>query len=65
MQNDTESLSAWNKDQYDMRGSAISLAAQRIFQSLNVWDAIVSKRISPYKKMYVWDESSKAKLEFS
>jgi 2-octaprenylphenol hydroxylase len=54
----------WEKDKPAHRVSAISLASQRIFQKLNVWDAIQAKRVSPYKKMHVWDAEGKGELHF-
>ena len=54
----------WQSEVEDRRVSAISLASQRIFQQLNVWDSIVAKRVSPYRKMFVWDESTQGQIQF-
>ncbi len=56
--------SQWNKENYSTRVSALSLASQRIFQQLGVWDAMREKRISPYQKMHVWDENGSGQLNF-
>lgn len=45
----------WNDKVYHHRVSAIALASQRIFQALNVWDSIASKRVSPFHQISVWD----------
>jgi 2-octaprenylphenol hydroxylase len=54
----------WQENTVEQRVSAITLASQRIFQRLNVWDGIQARRISPYKKMHVWDESGNGKVNF-
>ncbi len=54
----------WKENQTEGRVSAITLASQRIFQRLQVWDAINAKRVSPYKKMRVWDAHGAGQVEF-
>jgi 2-octaprenylphenol hydroxylase len=54
----------WQENQTEGRVSAITLASQRIFQRLQVWDAISAKRVSPYKKMRVWDAHGDGEVEF-
>jgi 2-octaprenylphenol hydroxylase len=54
----------WNTSQAEERVSAVTLASQRIFQRLQVWDAIIAKRISPYKKMHVWDANGDGEIIF-
>jgi 2-octaprenylphenol hydroxylase len=54
----------WHPEKMEPRVSAISLASQRIFQHLQVWDAICTKRVSPYHKMHVWDASGNGVLGF-
>jgi len=51
-------------DDYDLRVSALSRASQRIFQSLGVWDGIVSRRASPYEHMHVWDATGDGEIHF-
>jgi len=50
--------------QYDHRVSAISLASKTIFQNLNCWDAIQSKRVSGYSHMRAWDAITNSKIDF-
>ncbi len=52
-------------DQYDYRVSAISLASQRIFENLGVWQAMCARRVSPYLSMHVWDAAGKGAIHFS
>lgn len=44
------------------RVSAISPASQRIFKRLRSWQGMAAKRVSPYRKMHVWDASSTGKM---
>lgn len=54
----------WQKEKYAQRVSAISLASQRLFQHLHVWEAIQAKRISPYQEMRVWDAHGEGEIHF-
>src|SRR3990167_2685965 len=54
----------WSPDRYDFRVSAITLASQRIFQSLQLWKTILSKRCIPFDKMSVWDANSRGNIHF-
>lgn len=55
----------WDGAQYDYRVSAISLASQRIFKKLQVWDAITAKRFSPYTTMHVWNATDTSEIYFN
>lgn len=48
----------------DPRVYAINQASQELLQNLNVWQELEQTRISPYRKMYVWDAVSGADIEF-
>jgi 2-polyprenylphenol 6-hydroxylase len=61
---DAKALQAYNLGDYSARVSAITPASQRILQRLQVWPAITAKRISPYRKMHVWDAAGAGKLNF-
>lgn len=50
---------------YDARVSALTVASQQFLQSLNVWDAMVEHRISPYRKMHVWDADGTGSIDFN
>lgn len=50
---------------YELRVSAITHASQELFQHLGVWPHIEAMRLSPYTKMYVWDASTDAHIEFN
>lgn len=54
----------WDESSYHHRVSAIALSSRRIFQTLDIWDAIRNKRISPFKKIHVWDAASKGEINF-
>ncbi len=52
-------------DAYDARVFAINKASQKYFQGINVWDSIVSARVSPYYSMEVWDAAGSGNISFS
>jgi 2-octaprenylphenol hydroxylase len=54
----------WQAEKIDQRVSAISLASKNIFKYLNVWSDIQAKRVSPYTKMFVWDEAGAGQIQF-
>lgn len=58
------SAPVWLPGSYHHRVSAIALSSKRIFESLNVWDAIKQKRISPFTKIQVWDYAKQATIDF-
>lgn len=49
---------------YDLRVSAITLASERIFKSIGVWDKIVARRVSPFRDMRVWDATGPGQIHF-
>ena len=62
---DVQSISPhWQSEKQDHRVSAVSLASKRIFQSINGWEKMSAKRISPYKHMHVWQENGSGKINF-
>lgn len=52
-------------DPFEPRVSALSAASQRIFERLGAWPGIVSRRVSPYGEMHVWDGSGTGQIHFS
>jgi 2-polyprenylphenol 6-hydroxylase len=48
----------------DLRVFAINRASQRLFESLGVWEAMVSRGVSPYEAMEVWDARSPGRIRF-
>src|SRR5579862_9536552 len=54
----------WSSDHYHHRVSAVTLASQRIFQSLGVWDFIKEQRISPFTQIHVWDNEAQGEIRF-
>lgn len=62
---DSQTISCiWQPQKHDHRVSAISLSSQRIFKSLQVWEKIQAKRLSPYTHMHVWDAESTGEIHF-
>ena len=55
---------SWSLAQYHHRVSAITLASQQIFCSLNVWQQIKNKRVSSFNQVEVYD-ANHVKMEFN
>lgn len=54
----------WNLANYSNRVSAITLTSKRILTNLQVWDEMVSRRVSPFSEISVWDTTNKGQVEF-
>lgn len=46
------------------RVSAITLASQRVFENLNLWDAICQHKVSPFKQIKIWDNAFTGEIDF-
>jgi 2-octaprenylphenol hydroxylase len=53
-----------NTETPDLRVFALTRASERIFINLGLWDAIVQRRASPFRQMYVWDTDSPSYIHF-
>jgi 2-octaprenylphenol hydroxylase len=63
---DTKSLTlSWQAQQYHHRVSAIALSSKRIFQNIGVWEKMLAQRVSPFNRIEVWDDNSKAEVTFN
>lgn len=51
--------------QYSPRVSAISLASQALFESLELWQADIASHACSYENMYVWDAEGTGNINFS
>jgi 2-octaprenyl-3-methyl-6-methoxy-1,4-benzoquinol hydroxylase/2-octaprenylphenol hydroxylase len=51
-------------DPEDLRVIALAPSSARLLDALGVWQAIRSARVSPYRRMCVWDGASGAELSF-
>jgi 2-octaprenylphenol hydroxylase len=45
----------WVPTDLDLRVYALSRASQNILAAAGVWDAIATRRVSPYRRMVVWE----------
>jgi len=43
------------RDDYDVRVYAVSAATQRFLGRLGVWQSIIDRRVSPYRRMHIWE----------
>ena len=49
---------------YDNRVSAITRASEQIFRALGVWEAMVARRVTPFREMHVWDGAGRGSIHF-
>lgn len=61
---ESEKAPNWQPDCMPSRVSALNLASRNLLNSLDVWNEIKQRRISPYSAMEVWDSHSDAKIRF-
>lgn len=47
-----------------LRVCAINPASERLFRHLDVWNDIITQRVSPYRTMEVWERDSFARINF-
>ncbi len=50
---------------FDPRVSALSLASEQILRNVGAWPTMARQRISPYRRMQVWDGEGTAEIVFS
>lgn len=56
---------SWDKNQFDLRVSAITRASQKLLDEVSAWSFIEQDEKTAYQRMYVWDgEASRGKIEF-
>ncbi|WP_019215751.1 FAD-dependent oxidoreductase [Legionella tunisiensis] len=53
-----------NSEKPDSRVYAINQASQDLLQQLGAWPQLDKTRLSPYQRMYVWDATNGAHIEF-
>lgn len=51
-------------DDFDPRVSALTVASQKLFESIDVWPTIAQQRISPFNHMHVWDAEGTGEIDF-
>lgn len=49
---------------FDLRVSALTRHSQRLLQRLGAWDLMAAARVSPYRKMSVWDAEGTGSIDF-
>lgn len=56
---------SWDKNEYDLRVSAITRASQQLLDKVGAWSFIDKDEEAAYSRMYVWDgEASRGNIEF-
>ncbi len=64
MIDESESCRCLDIEQADVRVSAISIASERLFRNIGIWDSIRSTRAQVYDRMHVWDTTGHGEIEF-
>lgn len=47
----------------DIRVSAISVASERVFTRLGVWETLPAQRLCPYSRMFVWEDDGSIRFD--
>lgn len=55
---------SWDPNNYYHRVSAIALSSKRIFEKINIWSNLMTKRVSPFNQIKVWDAATESKIHF-
>lgn len=50
---------------HDLRVSAITPRSEHSLRAIGAWDAIANKRLSPFRRMQVWDSRGTGVIDFS
>ena len=51
---------------YDLRVSALNQASRQLFETINIWDELVStEKVTPLKNMLIWEEDGTGNLDFN
>lgn len=53
--NEPRTFAPGSSPPYSIRVSAVSLASQRLFESVDAWQGVVDRRACPFRRMRVWD----------
>jgi 2-octaprenylphenol hydroxylase len=51
-------------DPVDLRVSAIAPASRLLFERVGAWEAMAALRVSPFRRMHVWDEAAPGRVLF-
>lgn len=62
---ETEGVNGCDASSFDTRVSAITAASQRLFESLDVWPAMLAGRVSPYTHMHVRETDGTGSIDFA
>ena len=54
----------WPLNSVDVRVSALTRASQNILEAIGAWPGMVSRGVSPYREMQVWDARADGELHF-
>ncbi len=49
---------------YDLRVSAVGIAARRVLEAAGVWQGLDAARLGPFREMHVWDSAGSGSVHF-
>lgn len=55
---------SWPADEIDLRVSALTRASQYLLENLGAWGRMRALRVSPYRRMEVWDAGGQGRIRF-
>lgn len=61
----TPTPGAFNAETFDPRVLALSPGSQNLFETIGVWQSLLSERACPYNAMHVWDAEGTASVTFT
>lgn len=59
-----EPTGEWDQQEVDIRVSALTRASQSLLANLGAWTAMQQLRVSPYRRMQVWDDAGQGRIGF-
>lgn len=61
---DAQAPPRWREGEWALRVSAVTVVSERILSAVDVWDAIVAGRASPFRSIQVWDGAGSGSVRF-
>lgn len=63
---ESQAPQAYAADQpHDLRVSALSIASQKILETVGAWEGVASRRCCPFKRMRVWEDAGDTTFDSS
>jgi 2-octaprenylphenol hydroxylase len=53
----------WRQDHHDPRVNALHLGTERLLGDLGVWSGVAARRVSPFRRIRVWDDRGRVTFD--